>query len=58
MLTGRRSQTGEDITLKAGATEYPRKPFDPGVLVVPVSALLSKAARVTAASTEAPSRRV
>lgn len=46
------------IALKAGATEYLRKPFDPGVLVVPVSALLSKAARVIAASIEAPSPRV
>lgn len=43
MLTGRRSQTDEDIALKAGATEYLRKPFDPDRLVVTVDALLSKA---------------
>lgn len=43
MLTARRSQTEEDIALKAGATEYLRKPFDPDVLVVTVSALLNKA---------------
>lgn len=57
MLTGRRSQTEEDIALKAGATEYLRKPFDPDQLVVTVSALLAKAARV-AESPAAPYRRV
>lgn len=45
MLTGRRSQIEEDIALKAGATEYLRKPFDPDMLVVTVSALLGKAVR-------------
>ncbi len=45
MLTGRRSQIEEDIALKAGATEYLRKPFDPDQLVVTVDALLAKAAR-------------
>lgn len=45
MLTGRRGQTDEDIALKAGATEYLRKPFDPDMLVVTVSALLAKARR-------------
>lgn len=45
MLTGRRSQTDEDIALKAGATDYLRKPFDPDRLVVTVNALLAKAAR-------------
>lgn len=48
MLTARRSQTEEDIALKAGATEYLRKPFDPDRLVVTVSALLAKAARPAA----------
>lgn len=45
MLTGRRGQTDEDIAIKAGATEYLRKPFDPDQLVVIVSAMLAKAAR-------------
>lgn len=45
MLTGRRSQTDEDIAIKAGATDYLRKPFDPDQLVVTVDALLAKAAR-------------
>lgn len=45
MLTGRRSQVDEDIALKAGATEYLRKPFDPDQLAVTVDAMLAKAAR-------------
>lgn len=53
MLTGRRGQTDEDIALKAGATEYLRKPFDPDLLVVTVSALLAKAQRLAAPVTGA-----
>lgn len=42
MLTARRSQTDEDIALRAGATEYLRKPFDPDRLVVTVDMLLAR----------------
>ena len=45
MLTGRRSQTDEDIALKAGATDYLRKPFDPDRLVVLVEDLIAKTGR-------------
>ena len=58
MLTARRSQIEEDIALKAGATEYLRKPFDPDQLVVTVSALLAKAARFPSTSEETQFRRV
>lgn len=52
MLTGRRGQIDEDIALKAGATDYLRKPFDPDALVVTVSALLAKAERPVAPDPE------
>ncbi|MCV0383000.1 MAG: response regulator [Erythrobacter sp.] len=39
MLTGRRSQSDEDIAIRAGATDYLRKPFDPDQLIVMVEAL-------------------
>lgn len=59
MLTARRSQTEEDMALKAGATEYLRKPFDPDQLVVTVSALLAKAAAARSpARPEAPYRKI
>lgn len=45
MLTGRRSQADEDIAIKAGATEYLRKPFDPDQLVVTIDSLLRRAQR-------------
>lgn len=57
MLTARRSQTEEDMALKAGATEYLRKPFDPDQLVVTVSALLAKAAAVAPGDDEPPGLR-
>ena len=40
MLTGRRSQSDEDIAIRAGATDYLRKPFDPDQLIVMVEALV------------------
>ncbi|GMM92574.1 response regulator [Qipengyuania sp. MTN3-11] len=45
MLTGRRGQTDEDIALKAGASEYLRKPFDCDRLVVLVESMLAQARR-------------
>lgn len=43
ILTARRSLADETIAIKAGATEYLRKPFDPDQLVVTVEAMLAKA---------------
>lgn len=40
MVTGRRSQSDEDIAIRAGATDYLRKPFDPDQLIVMVEALV------------------
>lgn len=34
MLTGRRSAADEEIAIRAGATDYIRKPFDPTELVM------------------------
>lgn len=49
MLTGQRGQTKEDFAVKAGATEYSRKPFDPDQLLVLLDSLLAKARRHDAA---------
>lgn len=40
MLTGRRSNTDEEIAVRAGADDYLRKPFDPDQLVARVERLL------------------
>ena len=42
MLTGRQSSNDETIALRAGATEYMRKPFDPDELVVLINSMITK----------------
>ena len=52
MLTARSSHHDEDIALRAGASEYLRKPFDPAELIVVAEQLLKKsAAKPTRATT-------
>jgi DNA-binding response OmpR family regulator len=43
MLTARRSDADEDIAVRAGATDYLRKPFDPDELVARVQMILERA---------------
>lgn len=45
MLTARESERDEDIAIRAGASDYLRKPFDPTELLVRVDNLLWKRAR-------------
>ena len=42
MLTGRQGPNDENIALRAGATEYMRKPFDPDELVVLINSMIAK----------------
>jgi DNA-binding response OmpR family regulator len=44
MLTARASARDEEIALRAGATDYLRKPFDPAELLVLVERLITKSA--------------
>lgn len=45
MLTARDSERDEEIAIRAGASDYLRKPFDPTELLVRVENLLWKQAR-------------
>lgn len=45
MLTARESDRDEEIAMRAGASDYLRKPFDPTELLVRVENLLWKQAR-------------
>ena len=47
ILTARRSQVDEDIAMRAGASDYLRKPFDVDALVSRVELLLERAERRT-----------
>lgn len=44
MLTARRGEADVEIALRAGATDYLKKPFDPDQLVAVVEGLLARAA--------------
>ena len=44
ILTARRSDMDEEIAIRAGASDYLRKPFHPDDLIVRVERLLEKAA--------------
>jgi DNA-binding response OmpR family regulator len=44
MLTARASQRDEEIAMRAGASDYLRKPFDPAELLVMVERLIMKSA--------------
>lgn len=51
MLTGRRSESDEQIAMRAGANDYMRKPFDLAKLVARIESLLLEAEyRPTAAT--------
>lgn len=43
MLTARRSESDEEIAIRAGANDYLRKPFDPDQLVSRVETMLRRA---------------
>ncbi|HYN45183.1 MAG TPA: response regulator, partial [Allosphingosinicella sp.] len=43
MLTARRGESDEEIAMRAGASDYLRKPFDPDQLVSRVEDLLRRA---------------
>lgn len=45
MLTARGSEADEEIAMRAGASDYLRKPFDPTELLVRIENLLWKRAR-------------